>query len=278
MQRLWFVSNIRSGTATHETCLGIEAVCGEHGLALVGRTRFPDEPLPDAAMLAAAGADTVLLFAGDGTINAALSTLADWDGGVLILPGGTMNLLAKALHDSLDPHAIVAAAHRSERRVALPYAEAGRHRAFVAMIVGPAAAWVHAREAARERRMARLVRAARIAWRRSFGRGIRLEGGPKLRGRYQAVIVTPGEDGLAIAGIDARDWRGVAEVGWSWLTGDWMAARTVDTARIAELRVPAGRPARALIDGEPRTLPAGTVIVGGRTRELFIATRAPATG
>lgn len=274
MRRLWFVSNVRSGAATQEKCEAIEAVLEERGLALAGRTRFPDEPLPEPATLSAADADTVLLFAGDGTINAALCRLADWDGAVLILPGGTMNLLAKALHASLDPHEIIAAAHDRDRRTALPFVEAGTHRAFVAVVVGPASTWVHAREAARDRRFARALAAVGRAWRRSFGRGVRLEGAPRLRRRYQAVIVTPGEGGLSVAGIDARDWRSIAELGWGWLTGDWMAARAVDTGAAPELRVPAGRAVEALFDGEPETLAPGVTIRGGRTRDLFLTTLA----
>ena len=274
MQRVWFVSNVHSGTATLEKCKALEAVLGEHGLDLAGRTRFPDDDLPNEEQLAAARADTVMLFAGDGTINAALCKLADWNGAVLILPGGTMNLLAKALHGPADPHTIVAAAHHSGHRVALPFAEAGPHRAFVGLIVGPATAWAHAREAARKRRPADLLRAARDAWRRTFGRGTRLEGAPKLRGRYQALVVTPHDDGLTVAGIDARDWRAVAELGWSWLTGDWLAARAVDTAHVPTLRVPADREVACLFDGEAETLARGTAITAGRTAPVFMTTRA----
>lgn len=274
MQRLWFVSNVHSGTATHEKCEALEAVLAEHGLELAGRTRFPDDDLPGKMELAAARADTVMLFAGDGTINAALCKLADWDGAVLILPGGTMNLLAKTLHAASDPPAIVTAAHRRARQIALPYAEAGRHRAFVGLIVGPATAWAHAREAARKRRPADLLRAARDAWRRTFGRGTRLEGAPRLRGRYQALVVTPHDNGLTVAGIDARDWRAVAELGWSWLTGDWLATRAVDTAHVPSLRVPADRDVACLFDGEVETLPHGTAITAGRTAPVFLSTRA----
>jgi diacylglycerol kinase family enzyme len=273
MRRVWFVSNVHSGTATLEKCEAIEAILAERELELAGRTRFPDDALPNPDTLKQANADTVLLFAGDGTNNAALCRLAAWDGAVLILPGGTMNLLAKRLHASLDPAEIIAAAHRAERRIALPYAEAGPHRAFVGMIVGPASAWVHAREAARDGRLRRAVQAARLAWRRTFGRGVRLDGAPQLGRRYQAVLVTPEDDGLSVAGIDAREWRALAQLGWRWLTGDWVAAQAVTTARVARLRVPVGEPVRCLFDGEPATLDPGTAITAGRTREHFLATR-----
>ncbi|WP_306790511.1 diacylglycerol kinase family protein, partial [Escherichia coli] len=76
---------------------------------------------PKGASLTREDVDTVVLFAGDGTINAALSALKDWEGTFLILPGGTMNLLARSLHGTLDPQAIVQAAHHATRKIALPY-------------------------------------------------------------------------------------------------------------------------------------------------------------
>uniref|UniRef100_UPI0023E0319C diacylglycerol/lipid kinase family protein n=1 Tax=Sphingomonas sp. dw_22 TaxID=2721175 RepID=UPI0023E0319C len=133
METLWFITNPDSGTTSRAKCDALEAVFEEAGLKLAGRTEFPAQHLPSGETLDAAGTDTVVLFAGDGTINAALCALAEWEGSFLILPGGTMNLLAKTLHGETDPHRIVHAAHKSDRRVALPYVEAGRHRAFVGL-------------------------------------------------------------------------------------------------------------------------------------------------
>jgi diacylglycerol kinase family enzyme len=276
MHRLWFITNIVSGSATSAKCDAIEAVFAERGLTLAGRTRFPDEDLPMPESLDAARVDTVVLFAGDGTINAALCRLADWTGAILILPGGTMNLLAKALHDALDPAAIIHAAHEKGRRVALPFVEAGPHRAFVGLILGPAARWVSAREAARSRRFGRMIRAIDLAWQRSFGRGVRVTGAPRLRRGYQAVYVTPASQALSVAAIDARDWGSIAELGWSFLTGDWVTARSVETARADRLTVAGRKPVLALFDGEPVMLEPGTSIVGGQTEPRFLATRTAA--
>lgn len=276
MQRVWFITNVNSGTATHEKCEALEALFEERGLLLVGRTRFPDEALPEAAALDAEGVDTLVLFAGDGTINAALSQLAEWRGAFLILPGGTMNLLAKTLHDSLDPHAIVHAAQEAARRVALPYVASGSYRAFVGLIVGPSASWVRAREAARERRIALTVRAMRFAWRRTFGRGVRIDGAPRLRRGYQAVYVTPEAGTLRVAAVDARDWRSILELGWSFLTGDWARARAVETATAERLRIGGHKRVVALFDGEPRMLDPGAEITPGLSRKAFLETKAPA--
>ncbi|MFL9840638.1 diacylglycerol kinase family protein [Sphingomonas sp. ST-64] len=276
MERLWFITNPGSGSATAAKCTALEAVFDERGLHLAGRTAFPEEPIPDGATLAAEGVDTVVLFAGDGTINAALCALADWDGAFLILPGGTMNLLAKALHDEADPAAIVHAAHERARRVAMNFVEAGPHRAFVGLILGPAAQWGRAREAARAGRLSRTWGATRNAWRRSFGRGIGVRGVPGMDDRYQAVFVAPAAEGLQVDAIDARDWSTIAELGWNWLTGDWIAARAVTHRRAARLEPVSGRPVLALFDGEPVTLDPGVAVTGGTTAPMFLSTRSDA--
>jgi diacylglycerol kinase family enzyme len=272
MERVWFITNGASGSATADKCQALEAVFTERGVTLAGRTDFPAEPVPDPEQLTAENVDTVVLFAGDGTINATLCKLADWDGGFLILPGGTMNLLAKALHDSLDPAAIIHAAHENERRVPLPFVEAGPHRAFAGLIVGPAAHWGRAREAARKRRTTRVLRLIGQAWRRTFGAGLRVTGVPGMTRRYQAVFVHPAPHTLEIGAIDARDIASIAELGWEWLTGDWVAARAVTYRKSTALRLAARRPVLALFDGEPETLAPDTEITGGVTPPRFIAT------
>jgi hypothetical protein len=274
MRRLWIITNPASGSTSPAGCARVVNLLEEAGGKIVGSTDFPAQPLPDAAALDAAQVDTLVLFAGDGTINAAVCALAAWPGAILILPGGTMNLLAHALHGANDVAAIIAAAARDNRRVALPFAEAGPHRAFVGLIVGPAAHWVRAREAIRAGQARRLVAAARNAWRRTFARGIRLSGAPGLRDRYQAVLVHPTGSGLVLGAIDARDWRSIATLGWEWLTGDWMAARAVSTGAVDRFAVAGHWPVLALFDGEPVLLDPGVTIGGGMTEPRYIATLA----
>lgn len=273
MQKLWFITNIKSGTATPAKADAIATLFAEQGLTLVGRTAFPDDALPTPESLDAAGVDTAVLFAGDGTINAAVAALADWRGAVLILPGGTMNLLAKLLHGSTDPAAIVTAAVARGRRIALPVVELPEHRALVGLILGSAANWVRARELVRAGRVRGLVRALRLAWRRTFGRGIRLDGVPGLKHGAQAVLVRAEPGRLDIAAIDARDFRALTRLGWEWVTGDWVAASEVTQCHAQEFRTRGDKPALALVDGEPVMLEPGSAIRVGTTRDLFIATK-----
>lgn len=273
MQRIWFISNPGSGSSTPEKCAALEALFDEAGATLVGRTRFPDDKLPKAAELDAAHVDTVILFAGDGTINAAVCALAKWQGAILILPGGTMNLLAKALHGPADPAAIIHRAVAEERRIALPFVQAGPHRALVGLILGPAAHWVRARELVRAGRVRGLARAVSHAWRKTFARGIRLADVPGLRDRAQAVFLTPDDNGLRVAAVDARDWTSIATLGWEWLTGDWVAAAAVTQTHVRDLSIAGGKPVLALFDGEPVMLDPAERISAGNTLPQFITTK-----
>lgn len=272
MQTLWFITNEKSGTATPARAAAIEGIFAELGLTLAGRTRFPADDLPTAQSLDAAGVDTAVLFAGDGTINVACSALSDWSGAILILPGGTMNMLAKTLHGSADPKAILLAAHERGRKVALPFVEAGRHRGLVGLILGPVATWVRARELVRAGRFRGLFRAMRHAWARTFARGIRLDGVPGLRHGAQAVLVRPEAGLLDISAIDARDFRSIAALGWEWATGDWVAAAQVTQCQVPSFRTTGHKPALALFDGEPIMLEPGTRISVGESARQFVTT------
>ncbi|WP_339348323.1 diacylglycerol kinase family protein [uncultured Sphingomonas sp.] len=268
MTRFWLIANARSGSVSDTTREGVVAALESRG-ALAGRTDFPTEPLPEPRDLTAAGVDTVAVLAGDGTINAAARRYADWPGALLILPGGTMNLLARALHGDAAPVAIVEQLDQA-RAVDLPVIVAAEHRAFVGVILGPATAWNRARERWRAGRWRAALRAVRAAWQRSRGRGIAIEG---VAGRPQAVFVSGGEQELHVAAVDASDGRMLAELGWEWLTGDWIAAGAVTSIARPTVRLGGRRPVAALFDGEPALLPAGSVLRLERSRPMFLQTR-----
>lgn len=272
MRNLWFITNPGSGSSTTEKCEALAALFADHGLTLVGRTTFPADAMPDPKALDSAGVDTVVLFAGDGTINTAIRRLSDWNGSILILPGGTMNLLAKTLHGNADPAAIILATHGKTRLVDLPYVAAGDHRAYVGLILGPAASWVHARELVRAGRLRGLARAVRHAWARTFGRGIRVGGASGLPSGAQAILISPEGSSLTLSAIDARDWGTIAKLGWDWMTGDWVAATAITQVHADRVHLLGKKPVLALFDGEPEQLAPSVPIHSGKTPARFIST------
>lgn len=270
MDRLWLITNPHSGSAGAEKCAAIEALCEERGLAIAGRTFFPDAPMPVPGELG--DADTVVLFAGDGTINAALGALEGWGGEVLILPGGTMNMLAKRLHGERDAGDIVHMAHAAPRTTALPCVEAEGARAFVGLIAGPVTAWAEAREAVRAADLVHLPAKAAHAWKASWEGEVALHDGAALLGRYQAVFVEPRAGGLAAAGIAAEKMADVARLGWAWATGDWRDADNVDETLAPSVLLTSDGGIRALFDGEPVTLASPATLRAGASGLKFLTT------
>lgn len=272
MERLWMITNPSSGSASEAKCAAIEAIFEEKGMALVGRTTFPDEGLPAVEDLVSAEVDTVVLFAGDGTVNAAACKYDKWHGKALILPGGTMNVLAKRLHSETDPHDIVHAAHERPVLRTMPFVESGPHRAFCALIVGPAAAWASAREAVRYRRFKRMLRAARVAWARTWSRGVTVWDGTRKRGAYKALLIAPEDGWLKITAFSTKNFREVVRLGWEWLTGNWHNAPSVDDTRSAHITVTGRRALHALFDGEEVKLASPARISSGMSNLQFVTT------
>lgn len=273
MEKLWLISNFASGSATAAKCDAIQAIVEERGMTMVRRTEFPDEPMPEIAELDEAGVDTLVLFAGDGTVNFAACKYDKWKGKALILPGGTMNVLAKRLHGNAEPNDIVHAAHERPVLQPLPFVESGPHRAFCALIVGPAAAWAGAREAVRYRRVKRFLRALRVAWGRTWSRGVSLFDGTRRRGNYKALLIAPEDGWLRITAFSTATFVQALRLGWEWLLGNVHNAPTVDDTRSAHVTVTARRRTlHALFDGEEAKLQSPARISSGVSNLRFITT------
>lgn len=269
LRSVWLVVNAGSGSTDATVLEQLSGQLRDAGVGIAGCTDFPEQPLPGPAELAAA--DTLLICGGDGTINAAWSAADDWEGRCLVLPGGTMNGLAKALHGDRARDAILSDVLAAiGTPVHPPLACADGHRALVGVILGPAAMWVHAREGVRKGRFIRAFRAARLAWQRSFSRSIRVAGDP---GKHRAVIVLPHEDGLEIATVSASGITDAIRLGWVWLLGDWRSADNIGVKVALEVTLHGRRKVRALFDGEPVMLPSPACLRFGRTRLPFIATK-----
>ena len=270
MKRLWLIINTASGSTSAAIIAEFATACA--AFAIVGRTDFPRQTLPDAAILDGAGADTLVVFGGDGTINVATGKVDDWAGACLVLPGGTMNGLSKALHGDVPWREILDGAAGAPTTT-MPLAVSGDHRGMVGVILGPAAAWFRAREVVRAGAWSHLLRAVRFAARKTFARTIRIAGDSLHAGRHRAVIVTPNEGDLEIASISTASWLAAARLGVEWLAGDWRDGSDVRVSHARDVTCTSSRTVSALFDGEPVKLPSPATIRHATTRLRFIATR-----
>ena len=272
MKRVWLILNRGSRAVGDGWEASLAQAFEARGATIIGTTDFPDEDLPDAAALDGAQADLVAVAAGDGTINATARALDDWSGALLILPGGTMNLLAKALHGDATPEAIIAAISDPPQAAPLPTIDCGETRALVGAIIGPGARWVHVREAVRKGRWGRLRHVIRLAYVRSLSRAVHLRSGGRRSRGYRAVFIHTSDDALSVVKVRARGWADGARLGFSYLAGVWENARGIETATVDALTLAEDQPVFALFDGEPAYLSPDARFTPGRTRLRFVRT------
>lgn len=146
----WLVHNKASGSNDRAALQRVRECTAENGLRLAYRSAFPGEDLPTAVMLDAAQLDLVVIYAGDGTVNAVLDSLSGWSGQLLVLPGGTMNLLYHRLFAQLEQDEVVRLVGNGEitaRRPGIIASDLGN--AYAGLLAGPGTSWNDVREAMR---------------------------------------------------------------------------------------------------------------------------------
>jgi hypothetical protein len=146
--RVWLVANRASRSTDEGRIAALEAALQSAGATIAGSRNFPLEPAPEAAALA-----------GIDTLGAASAAATGWDGQFLAIPGGTMNLLPKALHGDASLEAVVAVTGQGVL-THVPVVRAAGHTSYCRIIIGPLTRWARARENERHGRIWRASPAA----------------------------------------------------------------------------------------------------------------------
>ena len=220
-ETIWLLCNAESGSNSDAALQTLETYCCDHGFNISRRICFPDQALPTASELEEAGINRLAIFTGDGTLNAAITNLYGWSGSILVLPGGTMNLLSKRLHgDDADLETIVSRIATGAFRTVRPNVarcEAGD--ALAGLLVGPATAWGDVREAMRDVDVAAVSEEASDAVAQTAGGDkihcLRPELGRKEG--YPLVEITPSHRGMQLDGYYADTTTDYLRHGFSLL-------------------------------------------------------------
>lgn len=252
---IWLVNNASSGSNDDAALAALEACCGRHGFHVAGRTAFPDDDLPVPAMLDAAGIDRVAVFAGDGTINSLIGGLAGWGGAVLVLPGGTMNLLFHRLHGERTLEQVVAAVARGDAAMRRPGMIRCRYGdAFAGMLAGPGTSWAGVREAMREANVVELAAGTVQAIEQTLtGEAITCVEPPLGRREgYPLVMLTPHDDGIEVEAYHAETAGEYLEQAWALLKRNFREGPhdVLGHAQTIRLASTEGNPFGLLVDGE----------------------------
>ena len=204
--------------------------------------------------------DVIIVLGGDGTARAA-AELAPRNGPPLVLlPGGTLNILPRALYgERAWPEALAAALERGVVK-RLPAGRVNNERFYVAALFGGPTMLVHAREAVREGRLMTAWKRLRIAWRHSFEQNLRVRTGKGRMQRIEAFgVLLPSfsggleADDLEWVRLDAHSVLDLARVSIRALTDAWRRDDAVEIGRgrVGDVDAAFGY-VHATLDGEPR--------------------------
>lgn len=259
----WLIVNPSSGSNDESSTTTLVEALTQRGWNVARTVIFPEQPLPDPRTLDQAGIELVVIYTGDGSINALVAALAGWGGAVLVLPGGTMNLLAQRLHRTVELGQIldiVTGGGAQRRRPLCVRCEAGL--GLAGLLVGPGTCWGKVRESMRNLEWSEAALKTIEAIRHTATSApVIAEGSTLARdGGYPLIELTPGEHGIQITGYFAEDPIDYAEQAWATLRRRFREGPH-DRLGIGTEFVLASidqSPLACLIDGEPAELPSSS--------------------
>jgi len=259
IRRVEVVANLASGGVSEDAPEEIERIFAEHELH--AHICAPETYDLTNCLRAAvdAGPDLLVTLAGDGTARCAAELCGPMGPLLAPLPGGTMNMLPKALYGARGWQEALHLALARGEELRLGAGEVEGRLFLVAAVLGSPALWGPAREAARHRETMLALARARHALSRAFSGRLRytIEEGPREKAeallllRPAASRVLPSHaPTLEAAALDVKGAGDVFRLGLYALMGDWRDDPGVTARPCRKARVWASGGLPALLDGE----------------------------
>ena len=256
MQTTWLVVNSASGSNDEHVQARLVDALAAAGAPPDRVIDVQADDVPGAAALGAGEVGLLVVFAGDGTVNSVLAGANGWDGRVLILPGGTANLLARALHGERGAEDIVGALGQL-RTVRRHLVRCDSGDGFIELLAGPGAIWSDVRESIREGDVGEFASRGIEAVQGSIGGPRVMIAQPALGdpGGYAGVRMTPAAEGLVLAGYGAETVSDLVLQGVALLRRDYREGPHDKLGHAQEITCESsdGAPIDLMIDGERAT-------------------------
>jgi diacylglycerol kinase family enzyme len=219
--------------------------------------------------------EVLIVLGGDGTIRTAAEACAEKGSYLIPLPGGTMNMLPRALYGNVSWEEALKKTLTAPSTKVLSGGRVANKRFFIAAIVGAPALWTEPRESIREGNIADAIKKGSVAFRRMFEAKVQylISGGPK--GETQAVALicpliseemTDSEQALEAAIIDVESAAEVIGLATTAAFGKWRDDRNILLTKTKRVSVQSTKEIPATLDGEKVNL--------GRSAEIDFVSRA----
>ena len=268
MKRVVMLVNPLSGSVGPRAAAEAEAILKEYDIEaeVVTLEGGKFDAQIDAAF--ARRPDVLLVLAGDGTARSVASK-AKPDGPLIApLPGGTMNMLPKALYGTTDWKQALTRALEEGEAQPVSGGEVQGEYFYCAAILGSPALWAPAREASRTGKIRLAWQYGRRALKRAFSGRLRYSLDGAERRRSEAlVLISPmisramdEPNGLEAAAMDPVDAAEAFRHAANAVFNDWRQDPSVSTKPARRIEVHARSRIPAVIDGEPMLLKPDAVV------------------
>jgi diacylglycerol kinase family enzyme len=203
--------------------------------------------------------EVLVVLGGDGTIRTAAEACTGTDTFLLPLPGGTLNVLPRALYGNSSWQEPLKATLANPLTKELSGGRVGDKLFFVAAVVGAPGLWMEAREAVREGDILDALRKARIALEAMFDTKIRYFISPAVNGEAEVVAVicplvsqqmSDSEQALEAAAIDVENAAELLGLATAAAFGRWRDNESVTLTKTHQVIVESKKGIPLFLDGE----------------------------
>jgi diacylglycerol kinase family enzyme len=203
--------------------------------------------------------DVLIVLGGDGTIRTAAEACAQ-DGLCLIpLPGGTMNILPRALYGDVSWEDALKNTLTAPSVKVLSGGRVADKQFFIAAILGAPSLWAEPRESIREGDIPAAIEKGRVAFQKMFERKMRYLISGDIKGEAEAVaLICPliseemsdSEQALEAAVVDVENAAEVIGLVTAAAFGKWRHDRNILLTKTKRVGVQSSKDIPAILDGE----------------------------
>lgn len=219
--------------------------------------------------------EVLIVLGGDGTIRTAAEVCADRGPYLIPLPGGTMNMLPRALYGDVAWEESLKNTLAAPSLKVLSGGRIAGKQFLIAAIVGAPALLVEPRESMREGNIVDAIEKGSVAFRNMFETKIQYLISDDMKGEAEAVaLICPliseqmsdWEQALEAAVVDVESAAEVVRLATTAAFGKWRDDRNILLTKTKRVNVQSSKDIPATLDGERVNL--------GRTAEIDFVSRA----
>jgi diacylglycerol kinase family enzyme len=203
--------------------------------------------------------ELLIVLGGDGTIRTAAETCAEKGPFLIPLPGGTMNMLPRALYGEMSWEDALKVTLAAPSAKVLSGGRIADKQFFIAAIVGAPALWAEPREAIREGDIVDALKKGSVAFRNMFETKVQYLISSEIKGEAEAVaLICPliseqmsdQEQALEAAVIDVESAAEVIGLASTAAFGKWRDNRNILLTKTKRVDVRSSKDIPAMLDGE----------------------------